>query len=170
MLWPCSNLVKILQWAVKQLENGRYTLYARGAPTAESDRLLYALLIDSEKAEEWIITKRNNDQYTWVILDITCIQKTERDISRSIEKADRSAGWVKQDGDNPQVRFPENMAVLVLSEAIGLRSLSVSSLFVPVNHRPFLRMSSGIFSRLRINGLENKNVNLACLWWAVVNL
>jgi hypothetical protein len=51
-----------LQWRIERLENGRYKLYARGAPTAEIGRLLFALLIDVERAEEWIITKRKNDE------------------------------------------------------------------------------------------------------------
>jgi hypothetical protein len=67
MLWPCSNLVNLLQWRLERLENGRYKLYTRGAQTAELDRLLYASLTGVEKAEEWIITAQpqmGRSQYT----------------------------------------------------------------------------------------------------------
>jgi hypothetical protein len=52
-----------LQWHIERLENGRYKIYARGAPTAAIDGLLYALLVDEEKAEEWIITKPRNGEH-----------------------------------------------------------------------------------------------------------
>jgi hypothetical protein len=50
-----------LQWSLERLHNGRYKLSARGAPTGEKEKLLYALLIEKEKAVEWIITKRCED-------------------------------------------------------------------------------------------------------------
>ena len=67
-LRPYSNLVKLLQWDLERLDNGRYKLSARGAPTGAIDRLLFAFLIEGDKAEEWVITKRKDDghrsQYT----------------------------------------------------------------------------------------------------------
>jgi hypothetical protein len=59
--WP--DLLQLLQWDVLGLDNGRYRLIARGAPTGEQDDLLYAFLFEteSEKAEEWVITKREEN-------------------------------------------------------------------------------------------------------------
>ncbi|KIM41154.1 hypothetical protein M413DRAFT_11330 [Hebeloma cylindrosporum] len=72
-------------WELEQLPNGRYRLKARGAPTGARNNLLFAFLIEVERAEEWIITKRRDDsnrsQYT-------------------IEKADRTGGWVKETDAN----------------------------------------------------------------------
>jgi len=58
-----SNLLKLLQWDVVRLDNGRYKLIARGAPTGEKNNLLYAFLVETEtdKAEEWVITKREDN-------------------------------------------------------------------------------------------------------------
>jgi len=57
-----------LQWHLERLYNGRYKLSARGAPTGERNNLLFAFLMDRDKAEEWVITKRKDDghrsQYT----------------------------------------------------------------------------------------------------------
>jgi hypothetical protein len=67
-LWPYSHLFKPFQWHLERLDNGRYKLKTRGAPTGERNKLLFAFLIDIDKAEEWIITKRKDDghrsQYT----------------------------------------------------------------------------------------------------------
>jgi hypothetical protein len=73
-------------WTIEALPNGRYKLLARGSPTVELNRLLYAVLIDVEKAEEWIIKKyEQSGQYT-------------------IVKADGSGGWVAQtDLEVPQI-------------------------------------------------------------------
>jgi hypothetical protein len=66
----CSYRVEFLQWGLEALANGRYKLKARGAPTGELNNHVYAFLgADSaEKAEEWVITRRENDghreQYT----------------------------------------------------------------------------------------------------------
>jgi hypothetical protein len=51
------------QWEVQELKNGRYRLVVRKAATAERDNLLWALLIEEELAEEWVITKRG-PEYT----------------------------------------------------------------------------------------------------------
>jgi hypothetical protein len=60
-----SDLFNPLQWTIEALPNGRYKLLARGSPTVELNRLLYAVLIDVEKAEEWIIKKyEQSGQYT----------------------------------------------------------------------------------------------------------
>ena len=47
------------QWDLNALPNGRYKLLARGTPTGEVNKLLYAFLTDDiERGEEWIITRR----------------------------------------------------------------------------------------------------------------
>ena len=84
-----------------RLPNGRYNLNARGAPTGIINNLLYAFPIDTEKAEDWIITRREDDghergQFTRVILGIIRKPNSERNVSRSIEKADKTVGWVVQ--------------------------------------------------------------------------
>ncbi|KIM41176.1 hypothetical protein M413DRAFT_11342 [Hebeloma cylindrosporum] len=76
-------------WDLEQLPNGRYRLEARGSPTGARNNLLYAFLIDPSKAEEWIITKRKVDRNRSLY---------------TIEKADKTAGWVKQTGtEGPQI-------------------------------------------------------------------
>ena len=67
-LWnfkPC-NLTLIflisLQWDIQRLDNGRYKLSARGAPVGAMDNLLFAFLIEQEKADEWVITWRKRDE------------------------------------------------------------------------------------------------------------
>lgn len=60
-LRPYSNIFKPLQWELERLYNGRYKLKTRGAPTGERNNLLYAYLIEQDRAEEWIITKREDD-------------------------------------------------------------------------------------------------------------
>lgn len=52
------------QWVIQALPNGRYKLRARGAPTGERNRLLYVFIIEEDRAEEWIITKRIFDGST----------------------------------------------------------------------------------------------------------
>jgi hypothetical protein len=60
-----SDPFNLLQWTIQALPNGRYKLLAGGNPTGERNKLLYALLIEEEKAEEWIITKQERSgQYT----------------------------------------------------------------------------------------------------------
>lgn len=56
-----SNVFQYLQWQVERLPNGRYRLLTRGSPTGEKNSLLFAFLIDTDNAEEWVITKRPND-------------------------------------------------------------------------------------------------------------
>ena len=160
-LWPYSNLVKLLQLQIERLPSGRYRISDRGAPTGERDGLLVAFLTYGDyQAEEWIFTLRKPGLYTWDILQISgcCIQKPEPNICRSIEKANKTGGWVKQEGENPQVRYLQKTFVLVPSEGIGFRSLCVPSLLVPVTLLSFLRISSGVLS-LGNDGLENRHVN-----------
>jgi hypothetical protein len=58
-LQPFANPVcKPLQLHLERLHNGRYKISSRNAPTADINKLLYALLINKEKAEEWHIHKR----------------------------------------------------------------------------------------------------------------
>jgi hypothetical protein len=107
-LRPCSNIFKPFQWELERLYNGRYKIKARDAPTGERNNLLYAYLIEPERAEEWIITKRGDDGhrnlYTLVTLYICCKRILERHICRSIQKADGQDGWVKQTNvEDPQV-------------------------------------------------------------------
>ena len=52
-----SDLFNPLQWTIEALPNGRYKLFISGAPTGEINKLLYALLIEPERAEEWIVTR-----------------------------------------------------------------------------------------------------------------
>jgi hypothetical protein len=60
-----SDLFNLLQWTIENLPNGRHKLLARGSPTVELNKRLYAVLIDVEKAEEWIITRQQRSgQYT----------------------------------------------------------------------------------------------------------
>jgi hypothetical protein len=54
--------VEFLQWLIEALPNGRYSLKVRGAPTGESNKLVYAFLVEEEKAEEWVITERRTDR------------------------------------------------------------------------------------------------------------
>ena len=56
-----SDLFNLPQFKLIALPNGRFKILARGASTGELNKLLYAFLIDEERAEEWILTKRNND-------------------------------------------------------------------------------------------------------------
>ncbi|KAH7924148.1 hypothetical protein BV22DRAFT_531734 [Leucogyrophana mollusca] len=70
--------IKPSRWIVEALPNGRYILKNGGAPTAETDNLVFAFLRD-EKKEEWKITYReNHDAYT-------------------IEKGSGESGWVIPD-------------------------------------------------------------------------
>jgi len=76
-------------WELVALTNGHYTLKARGASTGEINKLLYAFLIDEDRAEEWVITKR---------------ETTSPRALYTIEKASGYGGWVAQkDSDNPQI-------------------------------------------------------------------
>ncbi|KAF8586580.1 hypothetical protein K439DRAFT_1614962 [Ramaria rubella] len=59
------------------------------SPTGVKNRLLYAFLIEEDRAEEWVITKRKDDGHRSLY---------------TIETASRNAGWIAQkDGDNPQI-------------------------------------------------------------------
>ena len=64
VFYRCDSLFfNLLQWDLEALPNGRYTVSIHGAPTGELEELLYAFLIEPEKAEEWIITRteRHNE-------------------------------------------------------------------------------------------------------------
>lgn len=45
-------------WEVEKLDNGRYILRCRKAPTGVKNNLLYAFLDEHNKPEEWVITRR----------------------------------------------------------------------------------------------------------------
>jgi hypothetical protein len=82
-------------------------------------------------------------------------QIPDRDISRSIQKAD-GAGWVKQtDVDDPQVRYLENILALVpQAEDIDIRLRSVTLSLPTVIHLNFMRVDSGTSSPLWVDGFK----------------
>lgn len=45
-------------WDIEKLDNGRYILRCRRAPTGVKNHLLYAFLDEHNKPEEWVITRR----------------------------------------------------------------------------------------------------------------
>ena len=60
-----SDLFNLPQWQLEALPNGRYKLLARGSATGELNKLLFAFLVDVERAEEWIITRQmRSNKYT----------------------------------------------------------------------------------------------------------
>jgi len=48
------------QWNIEALPNNRYKLSIRGAPTAEIEGGLFAVLLPEPAPAEWTITKRDN--------------------------------------------------------------------------------------------------------------
>ncbi|KAF8586586.1 hypothetical protein K439DRAFT_1631469 [Ramaria rubella] len=73
----CSTDADGETWILEALPNGRYKLKVRDAPTGVIDGLLFAFLIEEEKTEEWVITKR---EYTGH--------------HALIETAAKDAGWI----------------------------------------------------------------------------
>ncbi|KAF8586585.1 serine protease inhibitor [Ramaria rubella] len=81
ILSPTNNHDSL--WILEALPNGRYKLKAGGAPTGVMDGFLYAFLIKEERAEEWVITKREHPGH------------------RAIENAAKDAGWIAlKEGDH----------------------------------------------------------------------
>jgi len=84
----CPTDTKPDLWEIERLHNGRYKLSVRKDPVGTIDNLLFAFLMEKEKADEWIITKRK--------------QVGPRALF-TIERAD-GLGWVKSTNvEEPQV-------------------------------------------------------------------
>ncbi|KAF8576636.1 hypothetical protein K439DRAFT_1640353 [Ramaria rubella] len=75
----CSNNADEEMWLLEALPNGRYKLKVRDAPTGVIDGLLFAFLIEEEKTEEWVITKRKYPGHHALY---------------TIETAAKDAGWI----------------------------------------------------------------------------
>ncbi|KAF8638991.1 hypothetical protein AX17_001794 [Amanita inopinata Kibby_2008] len=76
-----------LEWVVEALSNGRYKLSTGKAPTVAIDNKLFALLMDEDKPEEWVITERpqaGDSMYT-------------------VEAASKEEGWIAPTNDEEEV-------------------------------------------------------------------
>ncbi|KAF8579369.1 serine protease inhibitor [Ramaria rubella] len=97
----CPTDSRTNSWQIEALPNGRYRL-TMGDPTVVIKGLLYALIRNSDQAEEWVITERKNEGPSLY----------------TIETASKDAGWIAQKD--------EKHNQLAQAGAIAVRPLTVS--------------------------------------------
>ncbi|KAF8585690.1 hypothetical protein K439DRAFT_1660109 [Ramaria rubella] len=90
----------LCSWQIEALPNGRYRLTI-GDPAVVIKALLYVSLINTDQAEEWVITER----------------KTEGPSLYTIETASKDAGWIAQKDEKH--RQLAQIAVLPLTVSSG---------------------------------------------------